>query len=100
MSNQRAGASGWNEASGLYDPAFEHDACGVGFVATMSGAASHAVVKHALTVLARMRHRGAAGADPLTGDGSGILLQIPHDFFARHPRNRTRKENRGRREMF
>ncbi|MFO0662787.1 MAG: glutamate synthase large subunit [Polyangiaceae bacterium] len=68
----------------LYDPAFEHDACGVGFVATLSGAASHSVVENALTVLARMRHRGAAGADPLTGDGAGILLQIPHDFFARH----------------
>jgi glutamate synthase (NADPH/NADH) large chain len=67
---------------GLYDPAFEHDACGLGFVATLNRQPSHAIVSQALEILANLTHRGAAGCDPCTGDGAGILLQIPHAFFA------------------
>ena len=67
---------------GLYDPANEHDACGVGFVVNMHGVRSHAIVRKALEVLENLTHRGACGCDPLTGDGAGILMQMPHDFFA------------------
>src|SRR5689334_16287432 len=66
---------------GLYDPAYEHDACGVAFVAKLDGAPSHETVERALTALANLEHRGAAGADALTGDGAGILVQVPHAFF-------------------
>ncbi|MFC7216651.1 glutamate synthase large subunit [Streptomyces polyrhachis] len=66
---------------GLYDPRAEHDACGVGFVATLSGEASHRLVEQALTVLRNLEHRGATGSDPEVGDGAGILLQVPHAFF-------------------
>ncbi|MFO0678310.1 MAG: glutamate synthase large subunit [Polyangiaceae bacterium] len=68
---------------GLYDPAFEHDACGLGFVADLNRAPSHDVVAKALEVLRRLSHRGAAGSDPDTGDGCGILLPVPHAFFER-----------------
>lgn len=67
--------------SGLYDPKFEHDACGVGFVANIKGAASHAIVRQGVEILLNLVHRGACGCDPLTGDGAGILIQIPHEFF-------------------
>jgi glutamate synthase (NADPH/NADH) large chain len=65
----------------LYQPAYEHDACGVGFVATLGGAPSHDIVRHALTVLLNLDHRGAVGAEPGTGDGAGILLQLPDEFL-------------------
>ncbi len=74
----RAGAP---TAQGLYDPANEHDACGVGFVANIKGAKSHAIVEQGLTILKNLTHRGAVGADPLAGDGAGILVQIPDAFF-------------------
>ncbi len=67
---------------GLYDPAFEHDACGVGFVVNMRGEKSHQIVRSGLEILVNLTHRGACGCDPLTGDGAGILTQIPHEFFA------------------
>src|SRR5580658_6255284 len=67
--------------SGLYDPQYEHDACGVGLVADLTGKRGHAPVAQALTVLANLEHRGAKGADPQTGDGAGILTQIPDEFF-------------------
>ncbi len=67
--------------TGLYDPAFEHDACGVGLVADLTGRRSHDTVTRALTVLANLDHRGAKGSDPLTGDGAGILTQVPDEFF-------------------
>lgn len=67
---------------GLYDPAFEKDACGMGFVAHIKGKASHDIVSQALTMLANMEHRGGQGSEPNSGDGAGILLQIPHRFFA------------------
>jgi len=66
---------------GLYDPNFEHDSCGVGFVCDINGKATSSTVKKSLQVLKRLSHRGAVGADPNTGDGAGILIQIPHDFF-------------------
>ena len=67
---------------GLYDPAFEHDACGVGFVVNMHGEKSHQIVRQGLEILVNLTHRGACGCDPLTGDGAGILVQMPHEFFA------------------
>ncbi len=66
---------------GLYDPQFEHDACGVGFVVHMKGQKSHDIVEQALTILLNIDHRGAVGAETNTGDGAGILLQLPHGFF-------------------
>ena len=66
---------------GLYDPSFEHDACGVGFLAHLRGHASHDLVDRGLRALERMEHRGATGAEPNTGDGAGILIQIPHALF-------------------
>ncbi|MEW8498556.1 MAG: glutamate synthase subunit alpha, partial [Candidatus Thiodiazotropha taylori] len=66
---------------GLYDPANEHDACGVGFVANIKGVKSHQTVLQGLEILERLTHRGAVGADPKAGDGAGILLQIPDAFF-------------------
>src|SRR5436305_12388060 len=70
------------EAVGLYDPNFEHDNCGVGAVACLTGNASHQTVVRALDVLDHLEHRGATGAEVDTGDGAGILLQTPHDLFA------------------
>jgi glutamate synthase domain-containing protein 1 len=66
---------------GLYEPAFEHDSCGVGFICDIKGSKSHAVVENGIRILERLSHRGAVGADPDTGDGAGILIQIPHGFF-------------------
>ncbi len=66
---------------GLYDPQFEHDACGVGFIVQMKGKQSHAIVEQGLTILENLEHRGAVGAEENTGDGAGILLQIPHKFI-------------------
>ena len=68
--------------SGLYDPKFEHDACGVGLVANIQGVPSHSVIRQGIEVLVNLGHRGAAGADPNTGDGAGIMLQMPHQFFS------------------
>ena len=67
---------------GLYDPAFEHDACGLGFVVNMKGKKSHQLVSDALQILVNLDHRGACGCEANTGDGAGILLQLPHDFLA------------------
>ena len=66
---------------GLYDPQWEHDACGIGAVVNISGRRDHAIVEYGKQVLLNLMHRGAAGADESTGDGAGILLQIPHGFF-------------------
>ena len=66
---------------GLYDPANEHDACGVGFVADIKGRKSHDIIEQGLTILDRLTHRGAVGADPKAGDGAGMLMQIPDAFF-------------------
>jgi len=69
------------ELRGLYDPRYEHDACGVGFIANIKGRKSHAVIEDGLRILANLTHRGAVGADPKAGDGAGILIQIPDAFF-------------------
>ncbi len=68
-------------SEGLYDPSFEHDACGIGFVANIKGTKSHQYITDALTVLENMAHRGACGCESNTGDGAGIMLQMPHEFF-------------------
>ena len=66
---------------GMYDPSFEHDACGVGFIAHIKGIKSHSIVSQGLQILKNLTHRGATGADPLAGDGAGILVQIPDAYF-------------------
>jgi len=72
--------------SGLYDPQFEHDACGVGFVANINGQRSHQIVSDGITILKNLVHRGAVGGDLKTGDGAGILLQMPHALLSRETR--------------
>ena len=67
---------------GLYEPAFEHDACGIGAVANIRGIKSHKVITNALQILLQLEHRGGTSADDTSGDGAGILLQLPHEFFA------------------
>src|SRR4051812_35252189 len=71
------------EANGLYDPRLDKDSCGVGFIADIKGRKSHKIVEDAIAILCNLEHRGAVGADPRAGDGAGILVQIPHAFFAR-----------------
>ena len=73
--------TGLPTAAGMFDPAEGRDSCGVGFIAHIKGVKSHAIVRDALQVLENMEHRGAVGADPLMGDGAGILVQIPDAFF-------------------
>ncbi|HEX3717722.1 MAG TPA: glutamate synthase large subunit [Verrucomicrobiae bacterium] len=73
--------NGYPPKQGLYDPQFEHDACGVGFVVNIKGKKSHKIIRDALTVLINLNHRGACGCEANTGDGAGILMQIPHGFF-------------------
>ena len=73
--------SGPLKPQGLYDPRFEHDACGIGAVVNISGKREHAIIDHGKQVLLNLRHRGAAGSDESTGDGAGILLQVPREFL-------------------
>src|SRR6266511_3806469 len=75
--------SGLPPKQGLYDPRFEHDACGVGFVVNIKGEKSHEIIEQALTVLQNLEHRGACGCEENTGDGAGILVQMPHRFLAK-----------------
>ncbi|MFM8768520.1 MAG: hypothetical protein ACKOD9_12365, partial [Rubrivivax sp.] len=70
-----------SHSHGLYDPSQEHDACGVGFVAHIKGQKAHAIVLQGLKILENLDHRGAVGADALMGDGAGILIQIPDEFY-------------------
>ncbi|MCX8048716.1 MAG: glutamate synthase large subunit [Methylohalobius sp.] len=72
---------GFPRKQGLYDPKHEHDACGVGFVADIQGRKSHTIIEHGLEIVTNLTHRGAVGADPLAGDGAGILIQIPDRFL-------------------
>ena len=76
-------AQGLPEAAGLYDPIHEHDACGIGFVANIQGVQSHDIISKGIQILMNLTHRGACGCDPETGDGAGLLIQIPHAFFVR-----------------
>ena len=78
---------------GLYDPSYEHDACGVAMVARLSGEPCHETVQRAVVALENLEHRGAAGADPNTGDGAGMLLQLPDELLRgghRRPTSRRR----------
>jgi glutamate synthase (NADPH/NADH) large chain len=75
--------TGFPRRQGLYDPAYEHDACGIGFIANMNGKTSHEIVQKGLAMLCQLEHRGAQGSDPETGDGAGIMTQIPREFFAK-----------------
>ena len=77
------------QPNGLYHPQFEKDSCGVGFIANIKGRKSHQIISDALTMLERMAHRGACGCEPNTGDGAGILIQVPHEFYT----NECRKLN-------
>ena len=91
-------ARGWRmllppRPQGLYDPAFEHDACGVSFVVDMKGRRSHGIVEQGLDCLCNLQHRGASGSEVNTGDGAGILIQIP-DAFLRTPRLRPPRRRR------
>src|SRR5580698_8297433 len=74
---------GLPEPQGLYHPSHEHDACGMGFVAHIKGHKSHDIIEKGIQILINLTHRGASGSDPDTGDGAGLLIQIPHKFFAR-----------------
>ena len=74
---------GLPKPQGLHDPMHEHDACGIGFVASIRGQKSHDILRKGIEILINLAHRGACGCDPETGDGAGILIQIPHEFFAR-----------------
>jgi glutamate synthase (NADPH/NADH) large chain len=78
-------------AQGLYNPAHEHDACGIGMIANIKNKPSHEVVQKGLEILENLEHRGAVGADPLMGDGAGILVQTPHAFFKAVPIRSARK---------
>src|SRR5512137_979436 len=70
-------------AQGLYDPSYERDACGIGFIADIKGERSHDIILKGIQILVNLQHRGASGSDPITGDGAGLLIQIPHEFFER-----------------
>ena len=72
---------------GLYDASFEHDACGMGFVVNLGGEKSHEIIRQGIQILINLTHRGACGCDPETGDGAGLLIQIPHEFLKRECAN-------------
>src|SRR3990167_9694354 len=76
-----------NITEGLYSPAFEHDACGVSFVVHMKGKKSHDIIQKALQALSNLEHRGACGCETNTGDGAGIVIQLPHEFLNREAKN-------------
>jgi glutamate synthase (NADPH/NADH) large chain len=71
------------QAFGLFDPKREHDACGVGFIVDLKNRPQHSIIERGLAILENLEHRGAVGADPLMGDGAGMLVQIPHAFFVK-----------------
>ena len=81
MKNSNTTTNGLPDKQGLYDPWFEHEACGVGFVVNVKGNKSHQIIQQSLQVLRNLDHRGACGCEANTGDGAGILLQMPHAFF-------------------
>ncbi len=73
----------YSQNQSLYDPRFERDSCGIGFIAHIKGEKSHSIIEKGIEILVNLQHRGASGSDPITGDGAGILIQIPHAFFER-----------------
>lgn len=78
-----SGQGGYPRSQGLYDPGNERDACGIGFIANIKGTQSHDIIAKGIQILINLQHRGASGSDPITGDGAGALIQIPHAFFER-----------------
>ena len=80
------------QKKGLYIPELEHDSCGVGVVANIRGNISHEIINQGITVLKNLSHRGAAGADPKTGDGAGIMIQMPDDFMRREAAEKLETE--------
>ena len=72
------------QKQGLYDPIHEHDACGIGFVANINGEKKHSIIQEGITILCNLEHRGAVGGDQKTGDGAGMLIQIPDKFFRKN----------------
>jgi glutamate synthase (NADPH) large chain len=81
LEGRAVNASGLPSSQGLYDPAFEHDACGVGFLVHLKGQRSHQIVQDGILALENLDHRGASGSEPNTGDGAGLLIQVPDAFF-------------------
>ena len=79
--------NGLPQKQGLYDPQFEHDACGIGFIANIKGKTSHGIINQAIQILKNLAHRGGVGSDPDTGDGAGILIQMPHTFMKKVCKN-------------
>src|SRR3989440_10277301 len=79
--NRQVRRTGPPAKEGLYDPQFEHESCGVGFVVNIKGRKSHAIISQAIQVLLNLDHRGACGCEANTGDGAGILIQPPHEFL-------------------
>lgn len=79
--------NGLPEKQGMYDPKFEHDACGIGFIANIKGNTSHVIINQAIQILKNLAHRGGVGSEPDTGDGAGILIQMPHAFMSKVCRN-------------
>jgi glutamate synthase (NADPH/NADH) large chain len=75
--------NGYPDRQGLYDPSYERDNCGIGFIANIKGEQSHDIILKGIQILVNLQHRGASGSDPITGDGAGVLIQIPHAFFER-----------------
>ena len=73
--------NGLPKKQGLYDPQFEHDACGIGCIANIKGRKSHGIVNQGIQILKNLAHRGGVGSEPDTGDGAGILIQMPHKFM-------------------
>src|SRR5258707_3745539 len=81
MKALRTQTNGLPPKQGLYDPWFEHEACGVGFVVNVKGKKSHEIIRQGLRILINLNHRGACGCEANTGDGAGILMQMPHTFL-------------------
>jgi glutamate synthase domain-containing protein 2/glutamate synthase domain-containing protein 1/glutamate synthase domain-containing protein 3 len=79
--------NGLPQKQGLYDPKFEHDACGIGFIANIKGKTSHNMINQGIQILKNLAHRGGVGSDPDTGDGAGILIQMPHEFMQKVCKN-------------
>lgn len=75
--------SNYPKQEGLYDPRNEHDACGIGCITNIKGNKSHEIVQKGIQILVNLTHRGATGYDPNTGDGAGLLTQLPHEFFTK-----------------
>ena len=82
MDNRDLPRQGVEREQGLYDPQMEKDSCGVGFLCHIQGRKSNRLIQDSLKVLKRLKHRSATGSDPNTGDGAGILIQMPHQFFS------------------